>query len=81
MIHQKENTTGKKIVTQVLERKFSRKFHLDENLPWFLGNNLYVVEKTGMRIDLMTIDGAHQRVLIMDNLAAPSDVALDPVNG
>ena len=34
-----------------------------------------------MRIDLLTIDGSHQRTLIMDDLANPTDVALDPVNG
>ena len=34
-----------------------------------------------MRIDLLTIDGTHQRALVMDNLAKPTDVALDPVNG
>ena len=34
-----------------------------------------------MRIDLLTIEGSHQRALIMDDLASPTDVALDPVNG
>ena len=34
-----------------------------------------------MRIDLLTIEGSHQRTLIMDDLASPTDVALDPVNG
>ena len=34
-----------------------------------------------MRIDLLTIEGSHQRTLIMDDLANPTDVALDPVNG
>ncbi len=45
------------------------------------GNNLYVVEKAGMRIDLLTIEGGHQRVLIEDDLSSPSDVAVDPLTG
>ncbi len=40
-----------------------------------------MVEQAGRRIDLVTIDGTHQRTIIMDMLAEPTDVALDPVNG
>ena len=40
-----------------------------------------MVEQAGRRIDLVTIDGTHQRTIIMDMLAEPTDVALDPING
>ena len=44
----------------------------------WIGNNLYVVEQSGNRIDIVSIDGNHQKTVIVDYLSHPTDVVVDP---
>ena len=43
----------------------------------WIGNNLYILEKEGKRIDLVSITGNHQRNVI-SYLVDPRDVVVDP---
>ena len=43
----------------------------------WIGNNLYILEKEGKRVDLVSINGGHQRN-ILSYLVNPTDIAVDP---
>ena len=43
----------------------------------WIGNNLYIVDKEAKRIDLVSVNGNHQRN-ILSYLVNPTDVAVDP---
>lgn len=47
----------------------------------WIGNNLYVVERAGKRVELISITKPHQRTIIVDYLGDPTDVAVDSVVG
>ncbi len=44
----------------------------------WIGNNAYIVERTGKRIEVVSLDGANQRTVIVDYLGDPTDIAVDP---
>lgn len=46
----------------------------------WIANNIYFLEGHGKRIDVVTMDGRHQRN-ILSYLVKPTDIALDPVQG
>ncbi|CAH1789469.1 unnamed protein product [Owenia fusiformis] len=47
----------------------------------WITDNIYFIDKTGRRINLITWDGTHQRNIITDNLGIPGGLALDPTTG
>lgn len=50
------------------------------SVDW-IGSNVYVVDKTGRRIDVVSIDTGHQRGVVTDGLINPSSVVVDPASG
>ena len=47
----------------------------------WIGENLYVADNIGQKIDLFDLSGTHQAIVLGHNLTAPSDIALDPTRG
>ena len=47
----------------------------------WIADNLYVVDSLGQKIDIFTIGGDHQAIVLSSNLTAPTDIALDPKVG
>lgn len=63
----------------------------DYNLPgaWspvsvavdWIGNNLYVVDGLGQKVDVFDVDGVYHSIVVSSNLTSPVDIALDPTAG
>ena len=47
----------------------------------WVGNNLYVVDSLGQKVDLFDIQGVYHAIVVSSNLTSPVDVALDPLSG
>ena len=47
----------------------------------WIGNNLYVADRVGQKVDVFSINGRHHAIVIGFNLTSPRDVALDPSLG
>jgi len=46
----------------------------------WIGHNLYIVDKPGRRIDLVSLDNYYQHNILSYTMS-PSDIALDPNRG
>jgi low density lipoprotein-related protein 2 len=49
-------------------------------IDW-IGNNVYVVDALGQKIDVFDIEGVYYSIVLSSNLTAPVDIALDPTVG
>ena len=47
----------------------------------WIGENLYVVDNLGQKIDIFSIDGDYHAIVMSSNLTSPTDIALDPKVG
>ena len=47
----------------------------------WIGNNIYVADQIGQKVDVFTMDGKYHAIVIGFNLTSPRDVALDPSLG
>ena len=47
----------------------------------WIGNNIYVVDSLGQKIDVFDIDGLYNTIVISSNLTSPVDISLDPTVG
>ena len=47
----------------------------------WIGNNLYVVDALGQKINVFDIEGLYSSIVVTSNLTSPVDIALDPIMG
>ena len=47
----------------------------------WVGNNIYVVDSLGQKIDVFDTDGLFNAIVISSNLTSPVDLSLDPTAG
>ncbi|CAK1544810.1 unnamed protein product [Leptosia nina] len=47
----------------------------------WVGDNIYVADEIGKKVDVFDFDGKWHAVLLASNLSRPSDIALDPTAG
>ena len=47
----------------------------------WIGNNLYVVDSLGQKVNLFDMDGLYSAIVVTSNLTSPVDIALDPLMG
>jgi len=47
----------------------------------WVGNNIYVVDALGQKVDVFDIDNIYHAIVLSSNLTAPVDIALDPIRG
>jgi low density lipoprotein-related protein 2 len=47
----------------------------------WIGNNIYVVDSLGQKIDVFDFDGVYYSIVLSSNLTSPVDIALDPTVG
>ena len=47
----------------------------------WISSNLYVVDSLGQKIDIFSLQGNFHTIVISSNLTAPTDIALDPLDG
>lgn len=47
----------------------------------WIGNNLYVVDGLGQKIDVFDFEGVYHSIVLSSNLTSPVDIALDPTVG
>ena len=49
-------------------------------IDW-IGNNIYVVDSLGQKIDVFDFEGVYYSIVVSSNLTSPVDIALDPTVG
>ena len=49
-------------------------------IDW-IGNNIYVVDALGQKIDVFDLEGVYYSIVVSSNLTSPVDIALDPTVG
>lgn len=47
----------------------------------WIGNNLYIVDSLGQKVNIYDIDGLYWTIVVSSNLSSPVDIALDPLMG
>ncbi len=47
----------------------------------WIGNNIYVVDALGQKIDVFDVQAVYHAIVVSSNLTSPVDVALDPLEG
>ena len=47
----------------------------------WIGNNLYVVDSLGQKVNIFDMDGLYSSIVVTSNLTSPVDIALDPTVG
>ena len=47
----------------------------------WIGNNVYVVDSLGQKVNLFDMDGLYTSIVVSSNLTSPVDIALDPLMG
>ena len=47
----------------------------------WIGDNIYVVDSLGQKIDVFDFEGVYYSIVVSSNLTSPVDIALDPTVG
>lgn len=47
----------------------------------WIGNNLYVVDSLGQKVNIFDMEGLYSSIVVTSNLTSPVDIALDPIMG
>ena len=47
----------------------------------WIGENLYVVDSLGQKVNLFDMEGLYTAIVVSSNLTSPVDIALDPIMG